>query len=106
MSKTLPEYQQLIEELVTQRGYDKETLSESFMMLLEEAGEFSKAARKHTSLKVGSHSKVHDLEEEAADVFWVLIAICNKLGIDLEKAFEEKEKVNQQRSSSYENHTD
>ncbi len=98
--KTLPEYQALIEKLKVERGFDKETIPEVFMLLLEEAGEFAKAARKLSGITTDKNSKQHDLEEEAADVFWLLIDLCNRLGIDLEKAFADKEKKNQQREWS------
>ena len=93
----LSEYQKLIKRLVKERGFDKETVPEVFMLFTEEVGEFAKAARKVSGITTDKNSKVHDLEEEAADVFWLLIDLCNRLNIDLEKAFAEKEKKNQKR---------
>lgn len=90
----------LIKRLVIERGFDKETVSEVFMLFLEETGEFAKAARKVSGITTDKKSKVHDLEEEAADVFWLLIDLCNRLGIDLAKAFIDKETKNQQRKWS------
>lgn len=95
---SLDQYQKLISQLVLERGFDKETVAEVFMLFLEESGEFAKAARKVTGVKVDAQSKVHDLEEEAADVFWLLIDLCNRLDINLEKAFREKEAKNQKRN--------
>ena len=95
---TLRDYQKLVKQLVLDRGFDKETVAEVFMLFLEESGEFAKAARKVTGLKVDKASKVHTLEEEAADVFWLLIDLCNRLDIDLEKAFREKEAKNRKRT--------
>lgn len=95
---SLHDYQKLVKQLVIERGFDKETVPEVFMLFLEEAGEFSKAARKVSGVKVDKASRVHDLEEEAADVFWLLIDLCNRLDINLAKAFTEKEKKNQQRT--------
>jgi NTP pyrophosphatase (non-canonical NTP hydrolase) len=97
---TLPEYQELIKHLIVERGFDKETVPEVFMLFLEEAGEFAKAARKISGITTDKNSKVHNLEEEAADVFWLLIDLCNRLDIDLEKAFRDKESKNQQRTWS------
>lgn len=94
---TLPEYQKLIKQLVVERGFDKETVPEVFMLFLEEAGEFAKAARKISGITTDKNSRVHNLEEEAADVFWLLIDLCNRLDIGLEKAFFAKEKKNQKR---------
>ncbi|MGH7236912.1 MAG: MazG nucleotide pyrophosphohydrolase domain-containing protein [Candidatus Saccharimonadales bacterium] len=93
----LSDYQQLIRELVITRGFDKETVPEVFTLLVEEVGELAKAIRKANGQKVDKKSKQHDVEEEAADFFWLLIDICNRLDIDLEKAFRAKETKNQTR---------
>lgn len=95
---SLPKYQKLISEFAAQRGFDKETLSQKFMLLLEETGEFAKAARKVSGISVDADSRNHVVEEEAADVFWVLIDLCNSLGIDLAEAFADKEKKNKSRT--------
>ncbi len=39
--QTLPEYQDLISKLVIDRGYDKKTVAEVFMLFIEETGEFA-----------------------------------------------------------------
>lgn len=93
----LRQYQKLVAKLVKERGFDGETIPEVFMLFLEEAGEFAKAARKTSGIKQDDKSKKFVLEEEAADIFWLLVDLCNRLDIDLAKAFEEKEKINQKR---------
>ena len=95
---TLKEYQDYIALMVKERGFDKETTPERFMLLLEECGEFAKAARKHTSVPTDKNSQSFDLAQEAADVFVLLLDICNHFDIDLEKAFREKEEVNKRRN--------
>lgn len=100
MCMTLPEYQNLIKKLAKQRGFDKETPPEVFTLLVEEIGELAKALRKSNGQKVDKARRQHDVEEEAADVFWLLIDLCNRLDIDLEKAFEAKEKKNRTRKWS------
>jgi NTP pyrophosphatase (non-canonical NTP hydrolase) len=95
---TLSDLQKLIKNLVKQRGFDNETVPEVFMLLMEEAGEFAKAARKAKGVKVDASSKVHQVKEEAADVLWLLLDLCNRLDIDLEKAFRAKEVKNQKRT--------
>lgn len=93
----LTEYQTLIKQLIIERGFDKETVPEVFMLLVEEVGELGKAIRKLSGVTTDKNSKVHNVQEEAADVFWLLIDICNRLDIDLAKAFAAKEKKNQKR---------
>lgn len=97
---TLTQYQKLVAKLVVERGFEKESVAEVFMLFIEEVGEFAKATRKVSGVTTDKNSKVHDLEEEAADVFWLLLDLCNRLEIDLEKAFEAKEAKNQKRSWS------
>ncbi len=97
---TVSEYQKYVEKMVTERGFADESVSEIFMLFLEEVGEFAKATRKASGIKTDKNSRVHDLEEEAADVFWYLLDLCNHLNIDLAKAFEMKEKKNQSREWS------
>lgn len=97
-SPCLGEYQRLIRKLVVERGFDKETVHEVFMLLAEEVGEMSKAIRKLHGVKTDKTSRRHDVEEEAADIFWMLIDLCNRLDINLEKAFREKEIKNQNRN--------
>ncbi len=96
----LENYQALIKRLIVERGFDKETVPEVFMLLMEEVGEFAKAARKVSGITTDKNSRVHDLEEEAADVFWLLIDLCNRLNVDLAKAFVAKEAKNQSRNWS------
>ncbi len=100
MSKqqTLAEYQDLIKKLVIERGFDKETVPEVFTLLVEEVGELAKAIRKKNGQKVDLARKQHEVEEEAADVFWLLIDLCNRLDINLAQAFAEKEAKNATRT--------
>ena len=95
---SLAEYQELIKKLVVERGYDKETIPEVFLLLTEEVGELAKAIRKYQGMVVSSDSKKHDIEEEIADVFRLLLDLCNRLDIDLANAFEQKEAKNQKRT--------
>lgn len=98
--RDLASYQKLIEKLVVERGFDKETPSEVFTLLVEEVGELAKAMRKANGQKVDHAQRQHEVGEEAADVFWLLIDLCNRLGIDLAEAFEQKELKNQKRTWS------
>jgi NTP pyrophosphatase (non-canonical NTP hydrolase) len=94
---TLKDYQQYVEAMVKERGFDKETAPEMFMLLMEEVGELAKAARKSQGLHVDENSAKHDLAHEAADVLILLLDICAHYKIDLEKAFREKEEINKKR---------
>lgn len=94
---TLRDFQNYVSELVKERGFERETLPQLFMLLLEECGEMAKAARKAEGIRSDKNSEDHHLDREAADVLIYLLAICNRCGIDLEKAFREKEEINKKR---------
>lgn len=96
-SPTLGDLQKYVRDMVIERGFDESFLSERFMQLLEECGEFAKAARKFTKIKSDKKSEAFHVAHEAADVLIFLLDICNRLDIDLENAFREKEEINKQR---------
>lgn len=95
---TLGDLQQYLRKIVVERGFDDEKPSEVFTVMVEEVGELAKALRKAGGQKTGEHSKQHDLEEEVADVLFMLTDLANRLGIDLEKAFRAKEEKNKGRT--------
>lgn len=94
---SLRDFQDYIAAMVKQRGFDKETLPEIFMLFMEECGELAKAIRKTEKIHSDKNSEQFQVENEAADIFMYLLDICNNLGIDLEKAFRDKEEVNKKR---------
>ncbi|MBL7045510.1 MAG: RS21-C6 protein [Parcubacteria group bacterium] len=96
---TLKDFQDYIALMVRERGFDDQTTSDVFMKFLEESGEMAKAA-KHASKEI-MKDKTRDHEEidsEIADVFIYLLDIANRFEVDLEQAFREKEKINQDRT--------
>jgi NTP pyrophosphatase (non-canonical NTP hydrolase) len=96
--KTLAEYQQLVHQLTIERGFESETVPEAFTVLVEEVGELAKAIRKANGQKTDKTSLVHDVEDKIADVFTLVLDLCNRLGVDLEQAFLAKEAKNRTRT--------
>lgn len=94
---SLADYQEMFKAILAARGFDKETIPEKFMLLLEEAGEFAKSARKVSGVKVASDPKIQNMNDEAAEVFILLIDLCNSLNIDLAQAVADKEAENSNR---------
>lgn len=94
---TLKDFQEYVAKMIKERGFDRETVPEVFMLFLEECGELAKAARKTQKIKSDKNSEEFHLPHEAADVFIYLLDICNYFDIDLEKSFRSKEKINKQR---------
>ena len=95
---TLNDLQEYVQKTVKARGFDKDTVEQRFMLLLEESGEFAKAARKHVGLKFASDTETKEMAHEAADVLIILLGICNMLGVDLEQAMRDKEELNKKRT--------
>jgi len=95
---TLKDYQDYVAVMVQIRGFGKETINEIFLMFMEECGEFAKAVRKRQGIHMDNQSEHFELAYEAADIFVCLLDLCNKLGIDLEQAFRDKEGKNKKRT--------
>ena len=95
---SLAAYQQYLKTVLSERGFDDESISQKFMLLLEEAGEFAQAAREQANLAQATDKSSEDLCDAAADVFTILLDICNHLDLDMEKAFVEREHKNQTRN--------
>jgi NTP pyrophosphatase (non-canonical NTP hydrolase) len=95
---TLQELQAYVANAVRDRGFDQTDVAKRFMLLLEECGEFARAARKQAGMKFAEDTHMAELSHEAADVLIVLLGICNMLDVDLEQAFRDKEELNKKRT--------
>ncbi len=95
----LIDYQNYIKELAAERGWDKNSPLEIFLLFSEEIGELAKAIRNRINLyhEPGKKYKENELEHEFADVFSYLLDLANQFDIDLDKAFRDKDEENKQR---------
>jgi predicted house-cleaning noncanonical NTP pyrophosphatase (MazG superfamily) len=96
-SSTLDELQEYIRSVIRIRGFEKQEIEKTMLLLLEETGELAKAIRKdYTDMGIDDKKLNHytNIENEVADVFIVLICICNKLNINLFDAVYKKEAEN------------
>lgn len=98
-------YQKYIHALEAHHGWLDVDLVHNCFLLGEEVGELFKAVRRYEKLYVQSDAPQDDLEarkahvgEELVDVLNYLLAIANRLDIDVEAAFREKNAANQTRS--------
>ena len=100
---SINEIQSYIKKIMEIRGFNKEKSSDKILLLVEEVGELAKAIRKNER-KIGidktKEYNYSSVESEIADVFIVLLSICDVLNIDLFKAFIEKEEKNIKRTWS------
>ena len=100
---SINEIQNYIKKIMEIRGFNKEKSSEKILLLIEEVGELAKAIRKNENKLGIDKSKEYNyssIESEIADVFIVLLSICDVLNIDLFKAFLDKEEENIKRTWS------
>ncbi|MBN1252075.1 MAG: hypothetical protein JXR51_15040 [Bacteroidales bacterium] len=95
----LKDYQEYIKQITIERGWNKNSPLEIFLLFSEEIGEFAKAIRNRIELyhEQGKKINPNELEEEIADVFSYLIDLANVFDIDLETAFRKKEEKNANR---------
>lgn len=96
----LKEIQEYIKKVIRIRGFEKQKIEETMLLLIEETGELAKAIRKQLSNMSIDEEKSYNydtIESEIADVFIVLLSICNQLNIDAFSTIKEKENVNIQR---------
>ncbi len=97
---TMDEIQEYIKKVIELRGFSNQKVQDKMLLLFEETGELAKAIRKTLPEASIDYDKIEDyteIEEEIADVFIVLVSICNKLNINLYEAFKNKEEKNVER---------
>ena len=97
---TIDEIQEYIKQVIELRGFANQKVQDKMLLLLEETGELAKAIRKtlpETPIDYDKIENYTDIEEEIADVFIVLVSICNRLNINLYEALRNKEEKNAKR---------
>ncbi len=97
-SPQLQDIQRYVSELEEERGFSNETIIQKCLLLGEEIGELFKAIRKSEKIKIDNNSNINSIDHELADILIYLCAIANRLNIDLEKAFRQKEEINKKRT--------
>ena len=95
---TLKDFQNYVTQLEKERGFTDQTVLQRSLLLGEEVGELFKAIRKSQNIGVDQKSTIGSVDEELADVLIFVCSIANRFGIDLEKAFREKEEINKKRT--------
>lgn len=99
----LPQLQAYIKALCAEKGWDKNSHLEIFLLFTEEIGELAKAIRQHEKLHLAVEHPTSDspttqaLADEFADVLNYLLDLANYFDIDLETAFRNKNTKNEMR---------
>lgn len=98
-------YQRYVHDLEAMHGWLDVDLVHSCFLMGEEVGELFKAVRRYEKLfdqagaePSGLEERRRDVAHELVDVFNYLVAIANRLDIDLEAAFRAKNAENQSRT--------
>lgn len=97
-SPTLADFQEYVQRLEEERGFVDVSLVQNCLLLGEEVGELFKAIRKIDNMRTDPNSKIGTVTEEVADVLIFLCSIANRLDIDIEQAFRDKEEINKKRT--------
>ena len=97
---TMQSFQQLVYELERHHGWLDVDLVHNCFLMGEEVGELFKAIRRYERFYEPNAPKPTNTEvaEEIVDVFNYLCALANRLDIDLEAAFRQKNTRNLERS--------
>ena len=104
---SMADYQRYIHELEEMHGWLSVDLVHNCFLMGEEVGELFKAVRKVNRLFEEGQSAPDEAEraarvahvgEELVDVLNYLMAIANRLDIDVEQAFRDKNALNQTRT--------
>ncbi len=95
----MQDFQEYVRQMCAERGFDKNTHEQKLLLFIEEVGEMAKAMRKRAKFLLDpAKPNTDDLEGEFADVLIYLLDLANGYGVDLEKAFRDKEAENEKRS--------
>ncbi len=85
---TLKESQQTVDDWIKTIGVRYFSELTNMAILTEEVGELARImARKYGDQSFKKSEENLSLEDEMADVLWVLICLANQTGVDLETAF-------------------
>lgn len=102
MSLTIKEAQKIVDDWINSTGVRYFNELTNTAILMEEVGELARImARKFGEQSFKEGENKDSLEEEMADVFFVLICIANQTGVDLtsalQKSIEKKTKRDENR---------
>ena len=97
---TMADYQTYVHQLEAFHGWLDVDLIKNCFLMGEEMGELFKAVRRHLKLfeDSGKSKAKEEVSEEIVDVFNYLLAIANRLDINVEDAFRAKNEINLQRT--------
>lgn len=98
---TLREAQDKVDQWINTTGVRYFSELTNMAILAEEVGEVARImSRKYGEQSFKESDKESNLEDEFADVLWVLICLANQTGVDLTEAFQKNLKKKEDRDST------
>lgn len=83
----MSEYQEIVDSWITKDGVRYFAPMTNMVLLAEEMGELARImARTYGEQSFKEGDDRGDIADEIADVFWVLTALSNQCGVNIEKA--------------------
>ena len=86
---TIEQYQEIVDDWISKYGVRYFSELTNLAGLMEEVGEVARVmSRLYGDQSFKESEEKHDLSDELADVFFVLVCIANQTGIDLSSAIQ------------------
>lgn len=85
---TIEDAQNRVDQWIKEYGVRYFDIKTNMIVLTEEVGEMARVIARKYGEQSAKKDEILDLEDEIADVLWVLICIANQSNIDLTKALE------------------
>lgn len=82
----IKEAQNIVDKWISEHGVRYFDVKTNMIVLTEEVGEMARVIARQYGEQSIKDGEILNLEEEIADVLWVLICIANQTGIDLTDA--------------------
>lgn len=104
---TIKEAQQKVDQWINRYGVRYFNELTNMALLTEEVGELARImARKYGEQSFKEREREKTLEDEMADILFVLICIANQTNVDLEKAFNDNLKKKTDRDATRHHNND
>ncbi len=84
----LNEAQEKVDAWIKEHGVRYFSELTNMAVLTEEVGELARIMARTYGDQSFKEGENHDIAEEIADVFWVLLCLANQTGVDLTEAFQ------------------
>jgi NTP pyrophosphatase (non-canonical NTP hydrolase) len=101
----IKEAQNIVDKWIEEHGVRYFDVKTNMIVLTEEVGEMARVIARQYGEQSVKDGEILNLEEEIADVLWVLICIANQTGIDLTDALKKtiEKKTNRDKNRHKEN---